>query len=159
KVQDEMPKQNVITFFIQSPVIILDNNSFEEYLSLITFCAESFPGYQIWLREHPEYKLDERFYIEFYKYRNIEFVSDLVISDVFQKSKINVSVFSSKIMEGIIHNVIPFVCNFSSFQYNPNYIEDQYLGVVVNNIEEAKVKLVQLVLDLNWQRQIYYHTQ
>lgn len=136
-----------ITFFLQAPILLLDEKYFIDILKFILKCAQQYPLLNFYIREHPEYLLSDTIKHQILEYPNITFVSTLSLSEVFQRSKIGVAAFSSTLMEGIAHNTIPFVLNLSSM---PNYIPDvqkEGIGIYASSIQDAEEKLTLLLND------------
>lgn len=134
-----------IAFFFQAPLYIIDNALLESMFEFFIFCSNTYPDRKVYIREHPEYKLGLNKISELGNYKNIEVVTDWQISDVFSKSEIGVSIFSSTLMEGIIHETIPFVFNLTSSPgYYPN-VEKEGIGIEVRSLNEARTKMDTLI--------------
>lgn len=137
---------NGITFFLQSPVYIIDEVYFNELLELARHCAQDFPNRTVYIREHPEYRLTEAVKTDLNHYRNVRFVTEDPLQEVFARTEIAVAIFSSTLMEGIIHHTIPFV--FDPCFNHPWYpdIEKQGLGIIAKSLPEAKRRIKELLL-------------
>lgn len=120
---------DAIAFFLQSPLFVSNENYFLQILDLITETAIKYPNRIIFVREHPEYQLEQGLIRKMKSYLNIHFVSDIPLAQVFATTKIIVSHFSSALMEGIAHGCIPIVYTPSEFIYNP-HIEALGLGMM-----------------------------
>lgn len=134
-----------ITFFLQAPVYITDETYANELLLFIRYCAETFRSRTIYVREHPEYKLSEKERSELDVYTNVRFVSEEPLKEVFARTGIAVAVFSSTLMEGVIHDAIPFVFDPGS---NPTWypdIETEGIGIITKSLQEAKDKMYLLL--------------
>jgi len=134
-----------IAFFFQAPLFIIDEFILDVMMKFFIHCAERYKDRKIYLREHPEYKLSPNKISDLKQYPNIGIVSDWEISMVFSQSEIGVSVFSSTLMEGIVHDTIPFVFNLTSY---PNYypdLEKDGIGLEAKSINEAILKIEKLI--------------
>lgn len=136
-----------ITFFLQSPVYIIDEFYFGELLQLAHYCARTYTERMIYIREHPEYRLAEHVKMTFGNYGNVQFVTDEPLQKVFARTEIAVAVFSSTLMEGFIHDTIPFVFNScTDYRWYPD-IEELGLGVIVTSLQEGKRKMDELLFE------------
>ena len=134
-----------ITFFLQAPLFILNENYLKMQVEFAIFCATSFNNRNIFIREHPEYKMSENEKKELCQYSNIIMVSGMPLVELFSLTEIGVSVFSSTLMEGMIHETIPFIFNPTSFpQYYPD-LDKKHLGIETKSLIEAKDKMIQLI--------------
>lgn len=130
------PKE-YITFFLQAPVILLDEVSFQDCLYLIELLADEYPEQKIYIREHPEYLLPDYYHAYFTRYDNIFWGTTLPLTQIYARTKIGISVFSSTLMEGLIHDIIPLVFNPTSMPgYYPD-IEKEGLGLYAKTFQEA----------------------
>ncbi|MEN5433864.1 hypothetical protein ABE545_09505 [Sphingobacterium faecium] len=125
-------KKNAITFFLQGPFIIINKQYFDELLEVAIALAFKFPDIPFLIKEHPEYRLDDVWLRKLSKYDNISIVKDLCLSEVFGRSKISISIFSSIIMESLIHDTFPIVFEVSSVPYYPSDLEIKQLGLITN---------------------------
>ncbi|WP_312340694.1 hypothetical protein [Sphingobacterium sp.] len=141
----KVAKENIITFFLQAPVIILNEQYFEKILEFTLWCAESFPKYKVWVREHPEFAIDQSWINKFSLFPNIEIKSSGDLSSIFSLTKIGVSSFSSTLMEGLVHNVIPIILELSSVPYYPQDIKGKKLGYIAKTIEQAKLEMCSIL--------------
>lgn len=142
--RDKKEKKS-ITFFFQAPLFTISNIAFQEMIEFAFFCAEQFPYRKILIREHPEYRFTSKIMKRILKQNNIKLVTDNKIHEVFSQTEIGVSFFSSTLMEGIVHNIIPFVFNPTS---NPKYypdIDKERLGLEVKTFAKAKEKILHLL--------------
>ena len=141
----KLAKENIITFFLQAPIIILNEQYFEKILEFALWCAESFPKYKVWVREHPEFIIDQNRISKFSLFPNIEIKSSGDLSSILSLTKIGVSTFSSTLMEGLVHNVIPFILELSSVPYYPQDIKGKKLGYIAKTIEQAKLEMCSII--------------
>lgn len=114
-------KDPVITFFLQHPVITLDSIYEDEMLELIRYCSETFPDRVIWVREHPAIPLAKKGKEYLGKMQNLVFVSDLPVEQIFVRTEVAVSYFSSILIESLLYGAIPFIFDPSS---TPGYYPD-----------------------------------
>lgn len=136
-----------ITFFLQVPVFLLDGTYFYNILKWLAECARKYPAEKFYVRYHPEYKLPDYFEEKLSVYPNLSFVTDLPLDEVFSKTRIGISAFSSTLMEGIAHHVIPLVIDQSSMPgYLPD-VEKEGIGLYAGSIAEADAKLALLLTD------------
>lgn len=114
-------------------------------LLLIQYTARTCPECKFLIKEHPEYSLDQSQKEIFGNLSNVEFVTNVLVADVFRRTLISVSMFSSTLMESIVNLSIPFVFDQSTLAtYYPAV--DNW-GVEVHSLEEAKIELVHLIRD------------
>lgn len=144
-----LDEKGAIAFFFQSPSFTISNDVFHKMLDFASFCAETFPERRILIREHPEYRFMATFESKVQGHANIELVTDTALAIVFSKAIVGVSIFSSTLVEGLAHQVIPFAFNLTS---SPKYYPDlagEELGVEVKDYEEAKQKITELLNNVN----------
>ena len=116
-----------VTFFLQSPRFLSDDNYFRQLVSLIEETAERYPNKEIGVREHPEYRLDTTTVERLQRHDNVRFMSDLPLSEAFARTQVVVSHFSSALMEGMAHDCIPLV--FDPTQHSRYTPDVEALGV------------------------------
>lgn len=136
-----------VTFFLQSPVFLSDTGYFQEILCLIELTSKRHPDIPILIREHPEYKINNLWRERLEKFKNIQFVGDFPIADVYGNTLVAVSHFSSCIMEALIHNCIPLVFNPT---YNSRYypdIEKMGFGLISKEQNDFLTQIETLLLD------------
>lgn len=134
-------KDNSIGFFLQAPFFLSDTYYFGLMIELIKETAQKYSDLMILVREHPEYKLHVDIINDLNKYKNIRFVSDLPLSEVFACTRIAVAHYSSIIMESIVHNCIPLVFDPTVHShYTPN-IEKLKLGMISSSKKDFFQKL------------------
>lgn len=144
---EDNDNRNAICFFLQAPRLISSTNNYRELIELSIFCAEKFPTINILIREHPDFQLPE-FYLDIIKEQsNIRLMAPAThpVYDVYKQSFLSVSIFSSTIIESLVHNVIPFIFNPTSM---PNYYPDlnkEGLAVEANSLNSAKEKISELI--------------
>lgn len=124
---------SAITFFLQAPVFLLTDAYLGRMYKLITDTAMRYGGCMILVREHPDYQVDEEQKKRWKELPNINIVSDLPLADVFARTQIAVSCYSSSIMESVVHGCVPLVfCLATGARYNPD-IEDEGIGFIVDS--------------------------
>lgn len=124
---------NSITFFLQAPLFISDSYYLSLMIGLINETAGQYPDRSVWVKEHPEYKLDDTILNRFRQYDNIQIVSERPLADVYAETLIVISHFSSTLMEGIAHNCIPLVFDPSRFsRYTPD-VEEMGFGMIASD--------------------------
>lgn len=134
-------EKRYITFFLQSPVYLSDNEYFNEINHLILSMSDKYLQLHFMVREHPEYKLPDLIIDEFRKRCNIEIVTDEELAIVFRKTQISVSHFSSSLMEGVAHGCIPLVYDpTANSRYYPD-VEKEGFGLIASDKEEFEEKL------------------
>lgn len=137
-------KEKTITFFLQSPIIIVDNEYFRQMLLLAQKMAAVCPDYNILIREHPEYRLSPQQLELFAGMSNVHLVTKLSLVDVFSKSLISVSAFSSTIIESLIHGTIPFIFDPSTDGHY--YPSSERWALETKTPEDACDKLYELAV-------------
>ena len=121
---------SAITFFLQSPRFLSDDNYFKQMVSLIEETAERYPEREIGVREHPEYRLGIETVQALLKHSNVRMMSDLPLSEAFARTQVVVSHFSSALMEGMAHDCIPLVFDpTQGSRYSPD-VEALGLGCI-----------------------------
>lgn len=124
---------NSITFFLQAPLLISDSYYLSLIIELVIETAQKYPNILILVKEHPEYKVGDTITNRFSQYNNIQIVSEWNIADVYAKTLIVVSHFSSTLMEGIAHNCIPLIFDPTRFsRYTPD-VEEIGFGRIASN--------------------------
>ena len=139
--------KNAISFFLQSPSILISINAYEDFLKLILSVANSLPNQPIIVRDHPSYSIQSNYRAQFSKHSNIYFSNPLSegLVEVLNESIIAVSIFSTVLLECIASRVVPVVCNFGSIKkYEPDLTFDG-LGIEANSVEDGLVKIVKLI--------------
>lgn len=113
-----------------------DSRYFDDLVEQITDAAALYFDQLFLVREHPEYKLSEEVLSEWKTYPNIKIVSDHPLKEVYNRSLITVSHFSSCLMEGIIHDSIPLVYDpTTDSSYYPD-LEKEGLGKMTKTKKE-----------------------
>lgn len=102
-----------VTFFLQAPIIISDPIYFDELLQLAAavarYCADRGDGRTIRIRPHPEWPLSDDQKARFSDLPNVEIDHSMALVDVFARTDISVSIFSSTIVESLAHGTFPVV--------------------------------------------------
>lgn len=139
-------KQN-ITFFFQAPLFTISNQTFQDMIAFAFYCSRTFPDRTIWIREHPEYNLNSVVKAFIGAQPNMGIVTERPLSEVYAETEIGVAIFSSTLMEGIIHHVIPFVFNLTSMPcYYPDVDKDG-IGVEAKSMKDAQEKICRIIND------------
>ena len=141
-----------IAFFLQAPILLSSPDVHNSILEFALFCAGQFPDRKILIREHPEYPLSNHFVQQAANYDNIQLTpqNTHTLFEVFEKSLISVSIFSSTIIESLAHGTIPFIFNPGLMpNYNPN-LQAEGLGVEVKSLEDAKSQMIKLIGSPSW---------
>lgn len=140
-------KKTCVSFFLQSPCYLSDANYFNSFIMLVFTAAQAFPDVTFLVREHPEYKLDQAIIEKWKEQPNVEIVSDSLLGDVYVRSKIVVSHFSSSLMEGMLYGAIPLVFDPTTHsRYNPD-VEKEGIGRIVTSSAEFINCLKELLED------------
>lgn len=135
---------NAITFFLQAPVMIMDIDHFDEMVTFILFCANEFPKTMIYVREHPECRIENNIRSLLCTHENIKFRED-ALDVLFADTKISVAIFSSTLMESIVHGCIPFIFNPTSAPPHYPNLEKLGIGVSASTLRLAKQRIVNIV--------------
>lgn len=134
-----------VTFFLQAPIILLDQDNYSDILYLIEYIADTFPEQKIYIREHPEYRLPEYYHPYYNRYPNICWGTELPLEDIYAATLVGIAAYSSTLSEGILHDVIPFsFLPGSSFHYDPNP-EQIGIGMCATTLQEAQDKIHSLL--------------
>lgn len=143
-------EKQCVSFFLQSPCYLSDLNYFNTMLQLILSSASAFPDVTFLVREHPEYRLPQSAMEKWKELNNVEVVSDCRLQDVYARTKIIVSHFSSSLMEGILHRCIPLVFDLTTnSRYYPD-IEKEDLGRIAKSTKEFQDCLKELLTEKKW---------
>lgn len=138
-------EKQYVSFFLQSPCFLSDWNYFNAMIKLISGSAEEFPEVDFLVREHPEYRLEKSVVEEWKKLNNVEVVSDCKLQDVYVRTKIVVSHFSSSLMEGVLYGCVPLVYDPTvNSRYYPD-VEREGLGRIAKSTEDFKTCLKELL--------------
>ena len=134
-----------IAFFLQAPLFISDEGYYSMLVNLIAKTANQYNDHVIIVREHPEFRMPTAKKAELVNIPNVQFVTDWPLADVFAKSKIVVSHFSSSLIEGVAHDCIPLVFDPTSDSgYHPD-IEMLGLGCIAKTEDQFIGKLEQIL--------------
>ena len=140
-------EQQCVSFFLQSPCFLSDQIYFDAMLELITDSANAFPEVNFLIREHPEYRLDNSMVEKWKKLDNVEVVSNYKLQDVYARTKIVVSHFSSSLMEGLLYGCIPLAYDPTvNSRYYPD-LEKEGLGRISKLSEEFQTCLKELLAE------------
>ena len=132
---------NCITFFLQEPYFVSSTDILNRYYNLIIDTARRNPGLSILYRLHPESDIDSEIRNRLDSGINTYDVSDKPLEDVYSRTKVAVSHYSSTIMECIVHGCIPLVFNPTpNWQYTPD-LEAEEIGYISTSEEEFHKKL------------------
>ena len=135
---------DAISFFLQSHLFISSMDYYDQMVELAVETAKRFPDRNIFVREHPEFRLSNDWLSKLRNISNLKIVTDYSLQDVFACSEIIVSHFSSSLIEGIIHNCIPISFDpTTDSHYWPN-LESIGIGYTVKNFTEFFEKLAQI---------------
>lgn len=125
-----------VAFFLQAPFFLSDPCYFESMVGLIGECARQYPDTRFLVREHSEYKLSAACLKGWESYPNIQLVSDWDLKQVYARTLVVVSHFSSALAEGIVHHCIPLVYDpTTDSRYYPD-IEKEGVGKITKTKEE-----------------------
>ena len=132
---------NCITFFLQEPYFVSSTDILNRYYNLIIDTARRNPGLSILYRLHPESDIDSEIRDRLDSGINTYDVSDKPLEDVYSRTKVAVSHYSSTIMECIVHGCIPLVFNPTpNWQYTPD-LEAESIGYISTSEHEFRTKL------------------
>ena len=126
-------EKKCVSFFLQSPCYLSDYDYFIDILDLIIVSARAFPYVTFLVREHPEYKLDSSVIAVLKTLDNVEIVSGCRLQDVYGRTQIVVSHFSSSLMEGILYGCIPLVYDPTSNSHYCPDVEKEGFGRIVKS--------------------------
>lgn len=130
-----------IAFFLQAPVYLNTETYLDRMCDLVRAAAMRYPDIPVLVREHPEYRGRTRWVSRFIQCRNVSIVNDDNLADVYARTKVVVSHFSSVLMEGLMYGCIPLVFNPTpGSSYYPD-IEEEGIGFISKNEEEFFSKL------------------
>lgn len=102
----------------------------------------------VFVREHPVYNVDDKVKKEWQKHKNLKVVSDIPLADVYAKTRVAVSCFSSSIMESVAHGCTPLVfCPTTGVRYSPD-IELEGIGMISDCEETFLSKLATIMNNL-----------
>ncbi len=135
-----------ISLFSQGKTFIINETVSREFISLAEQIIMEYPNVKVILREHPLYPFTA---IEKERFGKIGviFMSPFKYSldEVFEKSDLTISIFSSTILESIAAGIVPIVFNPNLF---PNYFPDintMGVGIEVKNVKDAISTIKKLI--------------
>lgn len=110
-----------ITFFMQDAVFIGSRHLRDEMIEIACAVARVFPDRDVFIRDHPSLMHAPKVDFErFRSYQNIYDGSCIPLSELYSRSRVVVSQYSSSLVESIIHGCIPVVYNpVAEFLYSP----------------------------------------
>lgn len=130
-----------ISFFLQAPIYLNTGTYLDRMCGLILSTAMRYPDTPILVREHPEYRGNIQWLSHFVRCRNVDIINEDRLIDVYARTKVVVSHFSSVLMEGIMYGCIPLVFNPTpGSSYYPN-IEAEGIGFISKSEAEFFSKL------------------
>lgn len=130
-----------ITFFLQAPIYLSSETYLDRMCRLIQTTSLRYPNIPILIREHPEYRGKTKGLSRLTQYHNVIMVNDDKLADVYSRTKVVVSHFSSVLMEGLMYGCVPLVFNPTlGSTYNPN-IEQEGIGFISKTEEDFFSKL------------------
>lgn len=134
-------QHRAITFFLQAPVYLNTEIYLDRMSDLIRVTATHYPDISILVREHPEYRGNTRWLSRFLQCSNVSIVNNDKLADVYARTKVVVSHFSSVLMEGLMYGCTPLVFNPTpGSSYYPD-IEAEGIGFISKNEVEFFSKL------------------
>ena len=136
---------DAISFFLQSPLFISNEDYYKQMIELAVATAERFPDRKIYVREHPEFRLSNDWLSKLRNIPNLKIVTDYSLNDVFACSEIIVSHFSSSLLEGIIHHCIPISFDPTTDSYYWPNLESIGIGYTVKNFTEFFERIAQIL--------------
>lgn len=149
-------EQSCVSFFLQAPVHLSDEVYFTQLLELIREAAERWPEVTFLVREHPEYRLDESLLRSLQFRGRVEIVSESPLNEIYARTRILVSHYSSSLMEGLLYGCRPLVFDpTDGSRYFPD-VEKEGLGCIARTREEFMACLARMLEDnvpLGFQRQ------
>jgi glycosyltransferase involved in cell wall biosynthesis len=146
KILKRVEKINTISFFSQGKTFFINDSVWQEFITLAEQIALQCKEVEVIMREHPLYPLS---YIEKERLERVGVIfmspPKYSLDEVFQKSDLTVSIFSSAILESIAAGILPIV-------FNPKVLPKFYpditalgVNIEVNNIKEAIQEIIELV--------------
>lgn len=130
-----------IAFFLQAPVYLNTEVYLARMCDLVRATATCYPDTPILVREHPEYRGRTECLSRFIQCGNVDIVNDDKLADVYARTKVVVSHFSSVLMEGLMYGCTPLVFNPTpGSSYYPD-IESEGIGYIAKNENEFFSKL------------------
>ena len=111
------------------------------------------------MREHPEYRLDESLLRSLQFRGRVEIVSESPLNEIYARTRILVSHYSSSLMEGLLYGCRPLVFDpTDGSRYFPD-VEKEGLGCIARTREEFMACLARMLEDnvpLGFQRQEWF---
>ncbi len=141
---DEVTREGshqAITFFLQAPIHLNTETYLDQMCSLIQTTALRYPHIPILVREHPEYRGKTIGLSRLIQFQNVTLVNNDKLANVYSRTNVVVSHFSSVLMEGLMYGCVPLVFNPTpGSRYNPD-IEREGLGFISKNEDDFFSKL------------------
>lgn len=146
--------RNTVAFFLQAPSPLIDDRSWNAFLSLARWTAGKFPGTTVLVREHPNHRLTAAERDELGSYSNVEFMAPTTtsLSAVLQRSSCIVTIYSSTIMESIAVGVLPIIANFTSMPHYWPDVASMHAAIEVNGSNAAQHVLEKCLTDTDFLR-------
>lgn len=144
---ESLIKISCIGFFLQVPCALIGNEQFDEFIGLIIRTAERYPGIQVVVREHPNFRMQGAQRGKMLKLPNLRISNPQAeaIEGVLSESDFIVSIFSSVIMEALYAGKASLICGIGGIR---KYCPDLHsIGACheVNNIGDAEAFIDQVI--------------
>lgn len=129
-------KKECVCFIVQYSLSLIDRDYFSRFLDLVSNSAQKYPEINFLVIEESTFRLDDFILRRWDNIPNIEFVTKRSLQDIFLKSKIVISCYSSRLMESISFGCIPLVFNLTTnFNYGVDF-EKLGLGLISNGEDD-----------------------
>ena len=144
-----------ISFFIQVPSRLINEECWNEFFKLIVWTAAEFEHVAVLVREFPVSPLPRKLRKELERYPNVKFMSRRLysLSEVLKQSQLAISIISSAILESIAAGVLPIIFNMTTMpRFFPD-IEASGAGLEVKSPQAARDAISRCLTDKNYRNQ------
>jgi len=144
-----------ISFFLQVPTRLINEECWNEFFKLIVWTAVEFKHVPILVREFPVGPLSKQLKKELNKYPNINMRSSwqYPLGEVLKESQLAISICSSTIIESIAVGVLPIIFNMTSMPKIFPDIEAICAGLEVKTPQAARDAINRCLTDRNYREQ------
>ena len=139
-----------VSFFLQAPSSLISQNTYDDFIELILWCAHTYPRIIFAVRPHPNYAIPDPFLCRLKACSNVEFSipGQDNLRELIKKSTLTVSIFSTVILESISMGVIPLICSIGSLKSYDMDLEGA--AIEVTSISDAKEVIDAIINQTNY---------
>ena len=141
-------KNNKILFAFQdtiNPDSVISSEAADKFKIFAIWCASKFPNYQIIIKPHPKYILEDNFIKKISRFKNTRMIprsKDII--DYMDDAKFVISHNSTALLDALIYDVLPIHFIPEDYILSPN-VKKYKIGVLVGTLNSAKKTLADLI--------------